>query len=82
MKILFQSMMRPFRGNGIDGGVMGARLAVATGGGRWPQAMVGGSAPRRAYPPPVYRREEDLYVIGEHAGVRRTADQARTARGR
>jgi len=28
----------------------------------------GGGPIRRAYPPPVYRREEDLYVIGEHAG--------------
>ena len=66
----------------MDGGVLGPRLAVATGGGRWPQAMAGGSATRRAYPPPVYRREEDLYVIGEHAGVRRTSDQARAVRGR
>jgi len=27
---------------------------------------------RPAYPPPVYRRDEDVYVIGENAGRSRT----------
>lgn len=46
---------------------MPARWVVAGAHGAWLQAPSGGGPFRRSYPPPVYRREEDVYVIGQHA---------------
>lgn len=60
-------MSRPARGSGVEAGVMPARWVVAGAHGAWLQAPSGGGPFHRSYPPPVYRREEDVYVIGQHA---------------
>lgn|GEM_PF-3705952 len=71
MKTLSKSLLKLFRRDGVDGGARAVRLTPMGGSGAWTRGPDRGPPQRRSYPPPVYRRDEDLYIIGENAGSTR-----------
>jgi len=66
MKTHLNSPTQPLSPSGLHDGIQAARHLLASLGASRSQAPDRLSWHRRSYPPPLYRRDEDLYVIGEH----------------
>ena len=64
--------MTPFHRGGMEGLIREVRAVVSRVGMPWSQGSASGPPPRRFYPPPMYRRDEDLYIIGEGAAPARS----------
>lgn len=64
MKTHSDSMFRLFRRDSMNPSGMDGRSGSAGGSSTWSRRADSARPGRAGYPPPVYRRDEDLYVIG------------------